>query len=173
MSDRIDRSSRTLFATYPQKAAPVTAITDTDEATHTGHYATAAELLEAPETRAMLEHDPLYAEPERFIAGYLASHDVVGLPQPLPGPVSSWPVAYAAAVLVGYSFIPSAACTVQLFDGPNASGVPLLQLPIPVGGAAQLFSRILFPHGLSLLVTGGATVQGGVVLERRVDSIPK
>lgn len=175
MPDRTD-SIFDLFGSYPQKASPVTAIHDADESTGSGHYATAAELLHSPELEAHLDTDPLYAEPERFLAGYLSGNERVGMPFPLPGPVSSFVVASAPIVLMGHTFLaPNGACTVQLFDGRDASGRPALQLPIPAAGATTLFGRILFPHGLFLQVTGGPglTVDGGFIVERRIDSIPR
>lgn len=174
MPDRTD-SILNAFANFPQLASPVTAIRDADESTGSGHYATAAELTHSPELEAHLDSDPLYSEPEKFIVGYLAARDLVGMPYPLPGPVSSYVVASAPIVLLGHTFIPSVACTVQLFDGRDASGRPALQLPIPAAGVTALFGRILFPHGLYLQVTGapGATVDGGFIVERRVDSIPR
>lgn len=175
MPDRSDSIFGALFGAYPQKAAPAADfITDANEsATVGGHYSTAADLLHSPELEQLQDSDPLFAEPERFIAGYLSANERVGLSYPLPGPVSSFVVASAPLVIMGVSLVASGACTVQLFDGRDGSGRPSLQLPVPAAGLTMMFGRVLFTHGLFLQVLGGAAVDGGLIVERRVDSVPR
>lgn len=165
-----------LFQNLSQKYAPVDSgpsVYAETAATESGHFSTAQQLIsdtQSEEDAPIL--DPVFAEPEKFIAGYLAPDERVGLPFPLPGPVSNWTLVSAPIVLLGLSFVPSAATTLLLYDASNTTR-PALQFAIPTQGLTTYIGRTFFPHGLSLATTGGATVDGGFIVERRIDSIPR